>query len=67
MVEFPMVAKHIKYKLAELKTDRFVDKSTRGLTFIITLLNANLELFAVVQFNIFLNAAGHVSTRILFC
>ncbi len=60
MVHFPMVANKISYKLAELKTDLFLDKKTRSIELIVTLFNANLKLFAVIEFNIHLNAAGLV-------
>ena len=61
MVHFPMVQQKIKYQIAELKRDLFIDKHTRDLEFIITLFNANLKLFAVIEFKIYFNAAGFVS------
>jgi len=46
-----------------MKADRFIDKKTRKLMFIVTKFNANLKLFAVIQFEATINAAGDVSTK----
>ena len=62
MVHFPVDPKKMRYMMAELKRDRFIDKSTRSLMFIVNVLNAGLELFAVIEFSITLDAAGKVTT-----
>ena len=64
MVQFPTNAKKVRYMVEELKADRFIDKSTRRLMFIVTVLNANLKLFAVINFNIDIDAAGKVTPEI---
>jgi hypothetical protein len=64
MVHFPTNVKKMRYMVAELKGDRFVDKSTRRLMFIVPELNANLKLFAVINFNIGIDAAGKVTPEI---
>jgi len=63
MVQFPTKRKKVKYLIKEMKADRFIDKKTRKLMFIVTKFNANLRLFAVIQFEVTINAAGDVSTQ----
>ena len=63
MVNFPPDSTMITRKLSELKSDLFIDKQTRRLLFIITIFNANLRLFAVMNFDVALNAAGRVATE----
>ena len=62
MVRFPTNEKKVKYMVDELKSDLFVDKATRRLMFVVTVLNANLKLFAVIRFNIGIDAAGKITT-----
>jgi hypothetical protein len=63
MVQFPTKQQKVRYLIEELKADRFIDKKTRKLMFIVTKFNANLRLFAVIQFQVTINAAGDVSTK----
>jgi len=63
MVQFPTKQQKVKYLIKEMKADRFIDKKTRKLMFIVTKFNANLKLFAVIQFEVTINAAGDVSTK----
>jgi len=60
-VRFPTREKKVKYMMDELKSDLFVDKATRRLMFIVTVLNANLKLFAVIRFDIGIDAAGKIT------
>ena len=62
-VHFPVSLKSVIYMLEELKGDRFVDKQTRRLMFIVTTFNANLKLFALSEFVLEINAAGKVETH----
>jgi hypothetical protein len=63
MVQFPTKQQKVRYLIEELKADRFIDKKSRRLMFIVTKFNANLKLFAVVQFEATINAAGDVRTK----
>ena len=63
MVQFPTKQQKVRHLIKEMKADRFIDKKTRKLMFIVTKFNANLKLFAVIQFEVTINAAGDVSTE----
>jgi hypothetical protein len=64
VVHFPLSEKSIRYKLSELKSDLFLDKSTRSIRFIVPMFNANLRLFTVIDFIIKMDAAGHINTKV---